>query len=176
MATPTVSTRDSITDEELTECDRERLHHIAKIQGGAGHFLFIRYPSGRILAHDRDIRRVSWIKIKEANQSSSDLQEPGGEKSLIGSDLGTCCPEDIAKLLFSDIEQLAITSSPRTFRFYSYKNKAYAISLSSNVSDFSVVGVEIEEVDAEEVSISRPRELRLNIAALLSHLSHFHED
>jgi hypothetical protein len=146
-------TRDSKTDKELTECDRERLDFIARIQGGAGHLIFIEYPSGRILAHDRDIRKVPWIK--EGNERCSDLPN-SVEESLIDSDLASFCPEDLYEALLSDLRKLSVSSSPRTFRFYSHKDNAYAISVTSTASDYSIIGIEIEEIDSDQVSISQP--------------------
>jgi hypothetical protein len=152
-STMATSTRDSITEKELTECNRERLDYIARIQGGAGHLLFIEYPSGRILAHDRDIRKVPWIK--EGNETSADLPKLV-EESLIDSDIASFCPEDFYEALFSDLGNLSVASSPRTFRFYSHKDKAYDISVSSTASDYSIVGIEIEEINSDQVSISQP--------------------
>ena len=54
--------RNDISEKELSECDREKLHLLGHIQGDSGNVLFFSYPEGRILAADANIRNISWIR------------------------------------------------------------------------------------------------------------------
>lgn len=56
---------DSISEMELTECDRMKLHLLGNIQGDAGNVLFFSFPEGKIQALDTKIRDdVPWFKYR----------------------------------------------------------------------------------------------------------------
>ena len=76
--------RNLISDKELSECDREKLHLIGHVQGGSGHVLFISYPEGKILAGDANAASVPWIRErKDLNhkRANEELQQEAGGTS-----------------------------------------------------------------------------------------------
>ena len=54
--------RNEISDNELSACDREKLHLVGGIQGDAGHVIYLRFPDGQIIAADAQIRAVPWVR------------------------------------------------------------------------------------------------------------------
>ena len=89
--------RNLISDKELSECDREKLHLIGHTQGGSGHALFISYPEGKILACDANAFTVPWIRrrddLNQKRMNEELLQhENGGDNgapSTISASVGT---------------------------------------------------------------------------------------
>ncbi len=137
--------RNTITDKELSECDREDLSHIGLVQGGCGHVLFIKASSGEIIGHDSDIHQVDFISHDSASLKSS---------TLIGSLLIDCVPGELHKTILECILQMRMALSHRTFYFYAVSGKTFALSISSIEADYSIVGIEIEiSTDSQEVRI-----------------------
>ena len=151
----------SITTKELSECDREALHQIAYIQGGAGHLLFISYPEGKILSHDEHIRQLVWFRDEDDNINEGEgapAQEGIAERIetlnlsyINGSFLDTWIPRDLYKTLMGLIEKMKNDLSQRAFHFHSHNSTSYAISISTTLPDASIIGIEIEKLDASDV-------------------------
>ena len=136
--------RNTITQKELSECDREDLSHIGLIQGGCGHVVFIKHPSGVIIGHDQDIRQVEFF--------TPPPREPS-KISLIGTRLIDCIPAPLHGTILDCISQMRMAMSHRTFYFYAMSQRTFALSISSPEPDYSVIGIEIESSpDSQEVS------------------------
>lgn len=133
-------TRNTISDKELSECDRENLSHIGLVQGGCGHVLFIKNPCGQIVGHDRDIRQVDFISAKNGS-------------ALIGNFLKDFIPVLLHTTIMQCVEQMKVAMSRRTFHFYAIPGKTFALSISSTETDYSGIAIEIEASgDSQEVS------------------------
>jgi hypothetical protein len=169
-----LTARSQISQKELSECDREPLHHIGSIQGGTGHLLFINYPSGKIIAYDEKIQQIPWIvhRTKTAkhqvprgdepfayssdSDSSATSTSQSGDTSLGPNDmldtyLQSWIPYKLYTIIYNTVEGMKVAQSQRGFHFYTHRKVPYALSLSTTMDDFSVIGIEIEEADAEEV-------------------------
>lgn len=97
-AAPSSVDKNHITSTELSECDREELHHIGQIQGGhTGHAIFFsttwttddgdgdmqqQQQHYTIFAADQDILSIAWIK----RHNNDDI---------LGSQLHTIMPVDL---------------------------------------------------------------------------------
>lgn len=163
-----LDTRSHISHKELSECDREPLHHIGSIQGDAGHLLFFEYPSGRITAHDRDIRRVKWVRHRDVgvvngvldapssdgtsslSSSQSSLTEDQEHIPLLGTYLHCWIPYSLYMIVTDMVEDMKMARSQRAFNFFNYRKRSYAISISTTMSDYSVVSMEVEELENEQ--------------------------
>lgn len=166
-------TENLISEKELSECDREKLHLIGNIQDGAGHVLFFSFPEAVILAADLKVRDVPWICTpNERVDSAATLQASRkgrqavgerpdevleGEKAnakdaqlLLGLKLSDCIPSELFTDILEAIETMEKAQSSRTFRFFTYEGESFAISVSSTHDGFSIVGIEIEEVQEFE--------------------------
>jgi light-regulated signal transduction histidine kinase (bacteriophytochrome) len=78
---------DSISEMELTECDRENLHLLGHIQGDAGNVIFFSFPEGKILAMDTKIHdEVPWFKYRghpdDLRRSSSIAMSVDGDDAI----------------------------------------------------------------------------------------------
>ena len=156
--------RSTITDRELSECDREDLRHIGSIQGDCGHVIFIKYPSGEILAHDLNIHDIPWVrardgKIRYEDTASEDSADAVGSEfaadlpSLTGDSLQNWIPFSLHRIIYDCVEQMKSAMSQRTFTFYTHRSLTSALSISSTMPDCPVVGIEIEmDSNAHEVS------------------------
>lgn len=137
--------RNTISQKELSECDREDLSHIGLIQGGCGHVLFIKHPSGVIIGHDEDVRQVEFF--------TPPPREPS-KVSLIGTRLVDCIPLQLHTTILECVSQMRMAMSLRTFYFYAVGDKTFALSISSTEPDYSVIGIEIESTpDGQEVRL-----------------------
>jgi hypothetical protein len=160
--------RSHITPKELSECDREKLHHIGFIQGGSGHLIIFEYPCGKITAHDRDIRNIKWIRQREGNSgfmdfndgtsslssSQSSLTEEAEPVPLLGAFLHCWIPYNLYMVVTDMVVDMKKARSQRAFNFFTHRKKSYAISLSTTVLDYSIVSMEIELAeDGQEVSV-----------------------
>ncbi|GKY92076.1 hypothetical protein MPSEU_000179000 [Mayamaea pseudoterrestris] len=162
-----VANRSTITRKELSECDREELHHIGYIQGGSGHLLFFEYPSGKIIAHDRDVRQVKWVRHRDAgavthkNDSSSDgtsslsssqssLEHDQEHIPLLGGFLHCWIPYNLYMVVMDMVEDMRTARSQRAFNFYNHRRRSYAISLSTTNSELLIVSMEIEQAEDEQ--------------------------
>jgi len=74
--------RSLISDKELSECDREKLHLIGHTQGGSGHTIVITYPEGKILACDAKVCEVPWVRKRE------DIKQKRTSKDVEGRAIG----------------------------------------------------------------------------------------
>ena len=136
-----------VWQKELSECDREDLSHIGLIQGGCGHVLFIKHPSGVIIGHDQDIHQVEFLLPPQKSESSS-------KRSFIGTRLKDCIPAQLHATIVDCISQMRMAMSSRTFSFYAVSDKTFALSISSTEPDYSVIGIEIESTpDGQEVRL-----------------------
>ena len=185
--TPTTTTswrnkKDEITEKELSECDREKLHMIGHIQGNSGNVLFISFPAGKILACDARIRAIPWVrqrgtptrKRRGSHSSHSDTSvtvscsmsvstagtgDPVAEeeletksRELIGSYLQYYVPYKLYLEIFDAVENMKTSKSSRTFHFFKHKDASYAITLFTTSRDCSTIGIEIETVDGKEAT------------------------
>ncbi|CAB9512454.1 Phytochrome-like protein cph1 [Seminavis robusta] len=163
----------SITEKELSECDKEKLHLLGNIQDGAGHVLLFSHSDGEIVAADMKIGQVPWIRIPGTPEldgvpSPSDRLEPprkerrveqGNEswgqgegevvpRTLLGHKLQECIPSKLYSSTQDAIETMKKAMSQRTFRFFNPDgSQNWAISLSSSKEDFSIICIEIEETE-----------------------------
>ena len=173
--------RNLISDKELSECDREKLHLIGHTQGGSGHTLFVSYPEGNILACDANISAVPWIRrrgdlnqkrVNEDMQNGSDtlasalataaanacasaednMDTNTAPEDLIGCSLQSWLPPSLHKDIFDSIESMKRARSSRTFLFYEYRNDAYAVSLSTTSRLCSNICIEIEDIEGTEAA------------------------
>lgn len=165
-----VDSRFRITPQELSECDREPLHHIGNIQGSSGHLLMFEYPCGKITAHDRDIRQVEWIRHRDgATMRDSVVSEgsfEGGSQgsleycpdqehiSLLGTYMHCWIPYNLYMAVNDIVEDMKKARSRRAFHFYTYRQCSYALSFSTTEEDISVVAVEIETQTRNEQEVS----------------------
>ena len=133
-----------ISEQELSECDREKLHLLGGIQGGAGNVIFFHNPNGKIVAVDADIYSVPWIKDLEKEDGSTDAEQ------IIGTRLQEWMPDDLYGNIFKSIQDMMVACSRRTFLFTKQCGGSYAISLSSTMEDCSLIGMEIEEIDDQD--------------------------
>ena len=148
--------RNKITDKELSECDRENLSHVGLIQGGCGHVLFMRNPSGEIVGHDDDIFELEFIKHNDKSAGKDHGADAPMKKnaSLIGNNLEDFICPHLHTTIFNCVEQMKVAMSQRTFHFYAAEGKTFALSISSTDPDYSIVGIEIESsADSQEVGI-----------------------
>ncbi|KAG7354162.1 diatom phytochrome 1 [Nitzschia inconspicua] len=172
---------DSITDMGLTECDREKIHFLQHIQADVGHVLFFSFPEGKILATDTKIRQaVPWFQYRgrpEECRSSVALSTDGednenGEaahgastnislqsaevqsllEDVLGSSLISWVPYSCYKQIYEALEEMKKGRSQRSFLFFCYKKRSYAISLSTTKLDMSIIGMEIELIDESEAA------------------------
>lgn len=163
-----------ISDKQLSECDREKLHLVGNIQDGAGHVLFFSFPEAKIVAADLSVWAIPWIrssadeaaavaasqagndeKMQEVGESSDEMEDDGKVKLkdarlLLGLKIADCVPSELLEDIMEAIDSMEKAKSQRTFRFFTYEGESYSISVSSTKNDFSIVGVEIEEVDEDE--------------------------
>ena len=174
--------KDELTEKELSECDREKLHLIGHIQGNSGNVLFISYPSGKILACDARIRSIPWVRQRgnptrkrRGSHSSHPEVSPMGScnvsvstagtgapvaeeeledksRELIGSYLQYYVPYKLYLEIFEAVENMKTAKSSRTFHFFNHKDKSYAITLFATSRDCATVGIEIESVDGKEAT------------------------
>jgi len=183
--------RDEITEKELSECDREKLHLVGHIQGNSGHVLFISYPSGKILACDARIRVTPWVRQRgsmnrkrsaaqmqdnNTNNNSnredhssvtsmsesitcsidpvsiSDEELETKSQELIGCYLQYWIPYKLYLEIFKAVESMKAVKSSRTFHFFNYKGKSYAITLFATSVGCSTIGIEIETVCGKEAT------------------------
>jgi light-regulated signal transduction histidine kinase (bacteriophytochrome) len=135
-----------ISEQELSECDREKLHLLGGIQGGAGHVIFFHNPNGKIVAVDTSIYSIPWIKDPEKKDDSTAAEA----EHIIGTHLQAMIPDDLYGTIFESIRDMMVACSRRTFLFTKQCGGSYAISLSSTMEDCSLIGMEIEEVDDED--------------------------
>jgi hypothetical protein len=159
--------RSLITQKELSECDREQLHHIGVIQGDTGHLLMFEYPSGRITAHDQNIRKVKWIRHREG--SSTLFEGTGGSSTdetsslsssqsslnglidgvehvpLLGENLHCWIPYMLYMQVTKMVEDMKKARSQRAFYFFTHRKRSYALSVSTTSTDFFILAMEIEE-------------------------------
>lgn len=77
--------RNDISEKELSECDREKLHLLGHIQGDSGNVLFFSYPEGRILAADNNIRNISWIRKRGSNKKMRSASYSGSASVSVSS-------------------------------------------------------------------------------------------
>lgn len=166
-----------ITEKELSECDREKLHLLGNIQDGAGHVLFFSHPQGEVLAADLKVHKVPFIRITKDTASDEDQCQPPpskkkkkmqpGEKSdesdeegqlkdagsLLGVNIGECLPSKLKEDIIEAIEAMEKARAKRTYRFFSFEGTSYAISLSSATEDSNkIICVEIEEVEDSDAT------------------------
>jgi two-component system, chemotaxis family, sensor kinase Cph1 len=176
-----------ISENEMNECDRIGLHHIDRIQADSGHVLYWRHPSGSIAAYDALLHEVPWIRKGREDNANLNIDtfekkfkfrkgmaptaEP--QPSLLGETLQDWIPMSLYNAIMGLLKGMMSSRSHRTCHFSSYCNKAYAISLSTTESDYSMIGMEIEEVDASETANSF-----FNTLLHLSHIMqcHIHEE
>lgn len=145
--TGTEDARNTITDKELSECDREDLSHIGLIQGGCGHVLFIKNPSGEVVGHDDHICEVEFIHKPTTTTGKNHV-------SLVGAHLKDLIPDNLYTTIMGCVEQMRVALSHRTFHFHPLPdiNKTFALSISSPDEDYEVVSIEIESsTDSHEV-------------------------
>lgn len=105
-----------ITDTELSECDREQLHLIGHIQGNSGHVLYMTYPDMSVIGYDSDILQIPWISPQSL---------------LLGKSLSTVIPSELQTNITSSINGMIQSKSLRSFLFYTYEGKAFALSMFS---------------------------------------------
>lgn len=102
--------RNLISDKELSECDREKLHLIGHTQGGSGHALFISYPEGKILACDANAFTVPWIRRREdLNQKRANeelLRQQNGGGSVAGTTIAASASAGEATAVAADAASL----------------------------------------------------------------------
>ena len=158
-----------LSRKELSECDREKLHLLGNIQGGAGHVLFVSYPEGRITAADAQVNSIPWIRqqgdsfsMKDDEPSSPRAVAPDelpteensdhqGSRAMLGTTLETWIPAKLHKDIWKTINGMIQAKSKRVFHFYSHAANSYAITVHATQDDYSCLGVEIEQLD-EKVS------------------------
>jgi len=63
--------RHVISDQELNECDREKLHLIGSIQGGAGHAFIISFPDITIRGCDCRVCAVPWVRKRDVAHAAA---------------------------------------------------------------------------------------------------------
>lgn len=173
--------REMITDKELSECDREKLHLIGNIQDGAGHVLFFSHPQGVVMAADLKVLDVPWIRVrdpstarKDTEMEASSAKRPklqfntdasqskisssnGGRinedaRNVLGLKLEECIPARLQQDILEAIDTMVKAKSQRTFRFFSFEEENYAISVSTTTNDYSTVGIEIEVIEDFEAT------------------------
>lgn len=129
--------RHMITDKELSECDREALHLIGHIQGQAGHVLFVAWPRHTILAADALITQVPWVSSSSGVAGSSPL----------GQTLEDWIPQDLLTEIDKIVADMKDAKSSRAFHFYNHDATTFSLSVSTTASDYSVIGLEVEELN-----------------------------
>ena len=188
-----------ISDQELSECDREKLHLIGHIQGEAGHTLFISFPMAKIIGCDEMIHSVPWVRRRDMSCANSDvsqkrpinaisqdetpstdhhakvpsftaghtaaastgLKKPSAQqlqqhqdntKALIGSSMQMWLPGALCAKILNEVDTMRKAKSTRSFIFYEHRQDAFAISISSSTRAFSVICIEIEQVESAEAA------------------------
>lgn len=135
------SSRNYISEQELSECDRQEIHKIGAIQGNSGHLLFWKHPSNEIIAYDEKVRDVEFIK----HVTNLDI-------APMGTRINEWMPMDLLEETERMVEEMEQALSTRSFHFYTFNNRSYSISVSTTTSDLSVLSMEIEETPADQVS------------------------
>ena len=136
-----------ITEQELSECDRDQIQFIGTIQGDSGNFLTFTYPDGVIECCDAKILDVPWI------QSPTDEGETNKKGLILAAKLSACIPESLYKEIDELVLDMKRNVSQRAFHFYKHDSVCYALSLSCCDHDFGTIGIEIEtsaETDSPE--------------------------
>lgn len=124
-----------ISDQELSECDREPLHLIGAIQAGAGFALVVSYPRGEILAASANVQELPFVQSRD------------NATSLLGSGLQSWIPFQLYTLLWDSVAEMQSSRAARTFLFHNHAGDTYAMSLSTTTpSDHSQITCEIEPV------------------------------
>jgi chemotaxis family two-component system sensor kinase Cph1 len=118
-----------VPDKELDECDRMQLQFLGKIQGLAGHVIFVKYPTSCIVAVDARIQDLDWIKTPKPSASA-----------MLGTSLQSWIPADIFGVLLESMRQLKRDFLSRTFHFF--MNHAITVSTTSPGED--LISIEIE--------------------------------
>lgn len=155
----------ALSDKELTDCDREKLHLLGHIQGQAGHVLYVSYPEGKIVAADAQVRFIPWVQQEDAMMSSSkedDKEAPPSPRSverpykdtqdMLGTPLAGWIPTKLHEDIWEAIKGMIEAKSRRVFHFYSHGTSSYAITVHTTNEDYSSIGIEIESVDTNETS------------------------
>jgi light-regulated signal transduction histidine kinase (bacteriophytochrome) len=140
-----------ITLKELSECDQEQLHLIGNIQGDAGHVFFLKLPEEKIVAADAGILAVPFIH-KEPTETETGLDSDHDDMNerlmiFLGSSLKEWVPKDVYSAIMAAIMSL---TTHRGFRFVKYKDRQYAVSVSSDENNSSLISVEIEDFGKSE--------------------------
>ncbi|KAG7351076.1 bacteriophytochrome [Nitzschia inconspicua] len=139
--------RNMISNTELSECDREKLHLIGHIQGDSGHVFFLTLPEERVVAADAGILNVPFIYNGQNDPSNGEgdhNHDPNGELMRF---LGSSLKDWISAEIYDTIK-MAINSltTHRIFRFVTHKDTQYAISVSSDETNSALTSIEIEAV------------------------------
>ena len=133
-----------ISNEELTECDREMLHLIGNIQGNCGHCLFINFPEWTVIAVDAKILDLKFICTTEVGPVDT-----AKGRHFIGSLLKDCIQHNLYDALNENVQKLMLSKSSKSYLFYEYQGCAFAISVSASNSDYSTLAFEIEALNTE---------------------------
>lgn len=149
--------RNAITHKELSECDREQLHLIGNIQGDCGHVLVLKLPEETIVAADAGILAVPFIhkeKEKDEDNDMSDDDDYGRYNNahqelmrFLGSSWKDWIPNDIYDTTMAAIKSL---TTHRGFRFVTFQGLQYALSVSYDENDSSMISIEIEAIARSE--------------------------
>lgn len=160
-----------LSQKVLSECDREKLHLLGNIQGGAGNVLFVEYPEGKITAADAQVHSVSFFQKQSAplhnakggeddepsspravapdELATNDAEAPTGTRALLGTNLESWIPAKLHKAIWKQIEGMIRAKSKRAFNFFKWNTDSYAITVHATQDDYECLGIEIEKVNSK---------------------------
>ena len=156
-----------LSQKVLSECDREQLHLLGNIQGGAGNVLFVSYPEGKITAADAQVHSVSFIQRQGAplNAKEGEDDEPSSPRAvapdelakdaeaptraLLGTNLETWIPAKLNTAIWKQIDGMVRAKSKRVFHFFKWNTNSYAITVHATQDDYKSLGIEIEKVNSK---------------------------
>jgi len=95
--------------------------------------------------------------LEGCHQSKSNVEKKKGFETvhpklmhasqLLGKNIERCIPKSLMQDIVQAIDTMKKGRSQRSFRFFSYQNENFAISVSTTTNDFSLIGVEVECVE-----------------------------
>ena len=103
-----------ISAKELSECDRQQIHLLGHVQGGAGHVLFLSYPKGEIVAADADIRNLPWIR-QRGTHTGKRRDSAGGSSMSPSAASSQASSQAVANITprKRDLDELLVESKAR---------------------------------------------------------------